>query len=360
MSTLVSNRRSRPHADTDPAADWAALGACVGRLQAFQASEDQARAICASCPVNLRCLDEALREEGTAAPSYRSDIRGGLTPHQRAALSGYERPKAPTGGRITGDLDEAERLLRGGSLSDEKVSTATGVGRHSVSKLRRDLGLPTQVDLRGAAPAERLAHRTRPGQDGHLLWTGDEATVIAGRRVKGIRLAFELGYGRLPEGSVKRTCDVYPCVAWQHLTDRPMRDALAAAAPPPPAVPAPVEYLYELWDANWDDGPLGNYEIRRHPITKKTNLRIAFTFMGKASYVDRQRIEADGEVYHRRLRRLLYLAPPELPTRPEPAALQTLRQAMADAHPDRGGTDTAFMAAHAAYQRARRSAGAQR
>lgn len=358
MSTLVSNRRSRPHADNATAAGWAALGACVGRPQAFHASEDKARAMCAACPVRLRCLNEALREEGTAAPAYRSDIRGGLTPHERATLAGYERPKAATGGRIAGDLDEAERLLLDGSLSDEKVSNATGVGRHSVSRLRRDLGLPTHVDLRGVTPAERLAHRTRPGQDGHLLWTGDESTAIGGRRVKGVRLAFEVGYGRLPEGSVKRTCDVYPCVAWQHLTDRPMREALAAATPPAPAVPAPVEYLYELWDANWDDGPLGNYELRRHPITKKTNLRISFTYMGKASYVDRQRIEAEGEIYHRRLRRLLYLAPPELPARPEPASLQTLRQAMAAAHPDRGGTDAAFMTAHAAYQQARRRAGA--
>lgn len=230
MSTLVSNPRSRPHADTASASNWAALGACVRKLRDFQASEDKARAMCAACPVKLRCLNEALREEGTAAPAYRSDIRGGLTPHERAALAGYERPKAPTGCRTAGDLDEAERLLLEGLLSNEKVSHATGVGRHTVSQLRRELDLPTHADLRGATPAERLAHRTRPGQDGHLLWTGNESTVIGGRRVKGIRLAFEVGYGRLPEGRVTRTCDVYNCVAWQHIADRPMRDAQAAQA----------------------------------------------------------------------------------------------------------------------------------
>ncbi|WKV74748.1 WhiB family transcriptional regulator [Streptomyces sp. PCS3-D2] len=357
MSTLVSNPRSRPHADTDPATDWAALGACVGKLQDFHSSDTAAKDLCADCPVRLRCLDQALREEGTTPPGYRSDIRGGLTPSERAALSGYQRPAAPTGGRITGDMEQAERLLREGLLSNEKVSDATGVGRHTVSQLRRDLGLPTHADLRGTTPAERLAHRTRPGPDDHLLWTGDEGTVVGGRRVKGVRLAFEVGHGRLPDGTVKRTCDVDNCVAWQHLTDRQLRDALAAPTPPAPAVPAPVEYLYDLWDANWDDGPAGNYEIRRHPITKKTPQRISFTFMGKASYVDRQHIEAHGEAYHRRLRCLLYLAPPELPTHPEPASLQTLRQAMADAHPDRGGTDTACMTAHTAYQEARRRAG---
>ncbi|WP_423833336.1 hypothetical protein [Streptomyces manipurensis] len=358
MSTLVSNRRSRPHADTDPATNWAEHGLCVRKARDFHASEVRALVICEACPVRLRCLSEALREEGLAAPSYRSEIRGGLTAFERAVLSGWKRPTAPTGGRASGDMDKAEELLRTGTLTDLEVADATGVSRQTVGKLRRALGLSSPVDLRGATPQERIAQRTRPGQDGHLLWTGDESTAIGGRRVKGVRLAFEVGYGRLPEGSVKRTCDVYPCVAWQHLTDRPMREALAAATPPAPAVPAPVEYLYELWDANWDDGPLGNYELRRHPITKKTNLRISFTYMGKASYVDRQRIEAEGEIYHRRLRRLLYLAPPELPARPEPASLQTLRQAMAAAHPDRGGTDAAFMTAHAAYQQARRRAGA--
>lgn len=356
MSTLVSNPRSRPHADTDPAANWAERGLCVRKAKDFHASEAAARDICAACPVRLFCLNEAMREEGTDAPSYRSEIRGGLTPVERATLAGYERPKTPTGCRISGDLAEAERLLLEGLLSDEKVAQATGVGRHTVVKLRRDLDLPTSIELRGATPAERLAHRTSPGQDGHLLWTGTESTIINGRRVKGVRLGFEVGYGRLPDGTVKRTCDVYNCVAAAHLTDRPMRDALAAATPP--VLPAPVEYLYELWDANWDDGPLGNYEIRRHPITRKAPRRILFTFMDRPSFVDRERIEADGAIYHRPLRCLLYLAPPELPTHPEPASLQTLRRAMADAHPDRGGTETAFMTAHTAYQEARRRAGA--
>jgi hypothetical protein len=119
--------------------------------------------------------------------------------------------------------------------------------------------------------------------------------------------------------------------------------------------PAPVEFLYELWDANWDDGPLGNYKILQHPITKKTGRRIHFTYMGRAAFVDRQRIEADGEIYHRRFQRVLYLAPPEIPSRPEPPSLRELRQAMADAHPDRGGTNAEFIAARQRYERVRRT-----
>ena len=117
--------------------------------------------------------------------------------------------------------------------------------------------------------------------------------------------------------------------------------------------PARVEYLYELWDANWDDGPLGNYQVLRWEITKKTPKRIYFDRNGHSGFVDRQRIEADGEVLHGYTRRRLHLNPPELPGQPKPPSLPELKAAMADAHPDRGGTDEAFIAARARYERAR-------
>lgn len=128
------------------------------------------------------------------------------------------------------------------------------------------------------------------------------------------------------------------------------------------ASPAPREFLYELWDANWDDGPLGNYQILRHPITKKTAKRIYFTYSTgghRSGYVDRQRIEADGEIYHGYTMRRLHLAPPEIPDHSKPPSLPALRKAMADAHPDRGGTDEAFIAARARYERARAAQGAR-
>lgn len=120
-------------------------------------------------------------------------------------------------------------------------------------------------------------------------------------------------------------------------------------------VPLPAaEFLYELWDVNWDDGPLGNYQILRHPITKKTADRIHFTLRGRPGFVDRRRLEAHGEIYHRRSASLLYLEPPEIPTRPEPPSLRELRLAMAAAHPDRGGTNAEFIAARQRYETARR------
>ncbi|MFB7867406.1 hypothetical protein [Streptomyces sp. NPDC056069] len=117
-----------------------------------------------------------------------------------------------------------------------------------------------------------------------------------------------------------------------------------------------TQYLYELWDANWDDGPLGNYTILEHPITKKTPKRIYFTYstgVHRAGYVDRQKIEADGEIYHGYTMRRLHLAPPEIPQQAKRPSVADLRKAMADAHPDRGGTDEAFIAARARYERAR-------
>ena len=130
---------------------------------------------------------------------------------------------------------------------------------------------------------------------------------------------------------------------------------------PTPPEPAPREFLYELWDANWDDGPLGNYQILAHPITKKTARRIYFTYSTgghRSGYVDRQKIEADGAVYHGYTLRRLHLTRPEIPHRPKPSSLPELKQAMADAHPDRGGTDEAFIAARGRYERARALAAA--
>ncbi|WP_128977262.1 hypothetical protein [Streptomyces roseicoloratus] len=120
------------------------------------------------------------------------------------------------------------------------------------------------------------------------------------------------------------------------------------------------EYLYELWDVNWDDGPLGNWKILRHEITRKTARRIYFTLdNGRTGYLDRKKIESEGEIYHGRTCRHLHLTPPGIPRPPKPPSLTELRKAMADAHPDRGGSSEAFIAARARYERARRAAGAE-
>jgi hypothetical protein len=118
--------------------------------------------------------------------------------------------------------------------------------------------------------------------------------------------------------------------------------------------PAATEFLYELWDANWDDGPVGNWQILAHPITKKTTKRIYFEYLnGRKGFVDRQKIETDGEIYHGYTLRRLHLSLPEIPHQLESTPLAELKQAMADAHPDRGGTDATFIAARTRYERAK-------
>lgn len=119
---------------------------------------------------------------------------------------------------------------------------------------------------------------------------------------------------------------------------------------------APVEYLYELWDANWDDGPMGNWQILKHRITKKTSKRIYFEYSTgshRSGYVDRHRIETDGEIYHGYTSRRLHLARPEIPDHSKRPSLADLKQAMAASHPDVGGSDEAFIAARQRYETAK-------
>ena len=52
-----------------------------------------ARAVCATCPVTVACLDAALAEEPVYAKRYgmRGGMRGGLTPEQRARIARRDR-----------------------------------------------------------------------------------------------------------------------------------------------------------------------------------------------------------------------------------------------------------------------------
>ncbi|WP_328845466.1 hypothetical protein [Streptomyces sp. NBC_00258] len=152
------------------------------------------------------------------------------------------------------------------------------------------------------------------------------------------------------------------------------KSARTGIAPPP----NPVGYLYsvepgryELDDVTWISG-----KVVRFPITKKTAKRIyylrpRFLYMPgpdwEPGYVDRQELERHGSV-HVPYWHLLFAEPPELPSpralragrrQPDsapPPELKELKAAMAAAHPDRGGTSEAFIAARERYERARRRA----
>lgn len=52
----------------------------------------QAKAICATCPVAVACLQKAREEEGGTNERGRWGIRGGLTASERAALGPLPQP----------------------------------------------------------------------------------------------------------------------------------------------------------------------------------------------------------------------------------------------------------------------------
>lgn len=130
------------------------------------------------------------------------------------------------------------------------------------------------------------------------------------------------------------------------------------------SAPDVIEYLYGVDSSVNDDARF--YEpprVVKFRITRKTPKRIYYVRREdgtnpRTGYVDRQKIEADGEIYNSGAGGWwapdfhLYLTPPELPqyTRPD---LADLKAAMAAAHPDRGGTEEEFIAARQRYERAR-------
>lgn len=119
------------------------------------------------------------------------------------------------------------------------------------------------------------------------------------------------------------------------------------------------EFLYALVQHD------GERKVVSFVIAKKTDRRIYYLDQGdQLRYVDRQAIESAGEVVNRSrgwweddFR--LYLSPPRLAERvvDQPDDLAALKRAMADAHPDRGGTSEDFRAARDRYVQARQNAG---
>jgi hypothetical protein len=101
----------------------------------------------------------------------------------------------------------------------------------------------------------------------------------------------------------------------------------------------PTEFLY-----SWGD---------QFRIIKKTARRIYYLderYGHRTRFVDRQKIECDGNIHN-----WLYLQPPQPETHNEPAPdLSHLKAEMAAAHPDRGGSNAAFIEARARYVAARR------
>ncbi|HEX2301556.1 MAG TPA: hypothetical protein VHH34_24145 [Pseudonocardiaceae bacterium] len=123
-----------------------------------------------------------------------------------------------------------------------------------------------------------------------------------------------------------------------------------------------VEYLYRIFTP--EDNLLDDVVMSMR-ITKKTPKRIYYLrdeLHGTVGYVDRQELETTGQAfYHNGTGSfIIYAQPPDIsgwkpPTPAEQQAeLSRLRAEMAAAHPDHGGTDQEFIAAHQRYKQAQR------
>jgi hypothetical protein len=123
---------------------------------------------------------------------------------------------------------------------------------------------------------------------------------------------------------------------------------------------APVEFLYGI-EAEHGSGP--NWvptRVVKFRVTKKTARRIYYLpreWRDEQRFVDRLTLERDGQVTRKsggwwESDLTVYLDPPVIEQTQSPDLIE-LKAAMAAAHPDRGGTDEAFIAARQRYDRAR-------
>ena len=130
--------------------------------------------------------------------------------------------------------DVAE-LLRAGH-PNHTIARQLHIDHRTVAATRRVLGLPKARNQRVAAtPEELFWSRTRPTDDGHLLWTGYRnshgvpALGHGGRGLSAYRIAFRIKHGREPVGYAKNGCGVEGCVHPNCIDDRPMRQRTDAA-----------------------------------------------------------------------------------------------------------------------------------
>ncbi|MFG2722687.1 WhiB family transcriptional regulator [Streptomyces sp. NPDC048416] len=143
-----------------------------------QIRERQAIAVCQSCPVRQACLTDAF----THPDDY--SVRAGTTAKARRAFQAGNPGCSPD-------------VLAG-----------------HVHALR-----PGRVDL-GAY----LDARTEFLPDGHARWFSSHCSLtVDGESFTPMKLAFTVGHGRRPEGTVRAACGVIGCLTPDHLTDNVLR-----------------------------------------------------------------------------------------------------------------------------------------
>ncbi|MEU3851775.1 WhiB family transcriptional regulator [Streptomyces sp. NPDC029554] len=148
-----------------------------------------AKAICASCPVAMACLQHALR-----TGDNEHGIRGGLKPAERRAVA---------------------KIVRDRHRSEQAVTVAVQQVLYPATA-RRSL-------------REVWEEHTYPMPDGHLGWNGSLTFSWRGHSYAPKRTSFALDRGHDPKGIVRRTCPVVECVHPLHLEDNAERKQRVAA-----------------------------------------------------------------------------------------------------------------------------------
>jgi hypothetical protein len=205
-------------------------------------------------------------------------------------------------------------------------------------------------------------------------WAPSEDEALAQAREAVVRIAA----GRPARASVRH--------GWTSHALKEINKAKRAARPPSDATDSRVvEYLYSVdrHDEGW--GSWGS-SIKRYRIVKRTKARVFYARSferidihgepdpryppsrrfgsDEIGFVDRQKLEADGEVTNKGRHwssddYKLYASLDDMLARhrgpdDNPPDLAALKEAMAAAHPDRGGSNEAFIKARRIYVDARR------
>ncbi|MEV6569975.1 WhiB family transcriptional regulator [Streptomyces sp. NPDC051577] len=157
----------------------------VGTTAPARAATERAKTYCGFCPVRAACARWALAE------NMEFGVWGGLDENERRSLRRHHKD----------DIDNPEQL--------------------HILLARR-----WKSELHDALLDAYLA-RSEQDNDGHVRWLLDAATIsIRGLVLTSSQLAFRVGYGRRPDGTVKVTCGRLGCVAAEHLADNQIRQQL--------------------------------------------------------------------------------------------------------------------------------------
>lgn len=162
----------------------AAKAACVGFLSLFdredKVSLEQARTVCATCPIRPQCLTDAMREEGHVDEWRRAGVRGGLTPNERARLA---------------------RRIR--NAADGKT-----------------VPLTAEPAVQTRDSYDVLEGRSIRLGGGHREWKASSPVTVNGVAYTPRQLAWYVVHGEKSVGRLQQLCEHKGCIAAEHMRDR--------------------------------------------------------------------------------------------------------------------------------------------